>query len=337
VLSVQRRYLVLFICVNAVVIAYVLFYPFSSTPPVSKNPAAVSPATTNSAAVMQPPRSSASPSVGEPSFPAQTAAGAKPASAKLLAPGLAVALEYQSARDLKAFYEKYRADPAPAMKFWVAQALDTCVRFAKNPQGKSYESTDDYYQFSNEGKELADRTEAFKNMHARCNGLELRPVKDITREANELKTAAANQGDIKALAAQGLLVEDKYSDADMAKTVSKVLGSQDPYAVAEMAGLLQRPGLDYMLLGLGNQPVSYEIVDAAARLAACDLGADCSRDSVQWAAACIEQNRCSAPGVARQLLDNLDSDADRLEVKRVSQLITKAVQTGDVSLLGLPK
>jgi hypothetical protein len=334
---VQIRAILLFLFINLVVIAYVLFYPFGAKPTTPGPSVATSsaPAETSAATTLLTKAGDAT-LVHPPSFTAQTAAATVARSGKLLAPELAIALEFQASRDLKAFYEKYHADPAPGMKFWVAQALDICIRFAKNPQGNSYESSNDFFLSSSEGKQLADRTEAFKNMQSRCNGLELRPVKEITREVNELKSAAASQGDIKAMAAQGLLIDDKYSDADIAKTVRSVLTSQDPYAVAEMASLLQRPGLDYMLLGLGNQPVSYEIVDAAARLAACDLGADCSRDSLQWTAACIEQNRCNAPSVTRQLLDNLDSDADRIEVKRVSALIVKAMQTGDVSLLGLP-
>ncbi len=259
-----------------------------------------------------------------------------PASEKLLAPEMAVALEFQRARDLKAFYEKYRNNPSPGFKFWVANALEICVRFAKNPQGKTYESADNFYQWSAEGKELADRTEAFKILQSRCNGLETRPVKETLRELGALKEAAVQQGDVKARASLGVLIDDKYSDADIAKTVGGVLKAQDPYAIAEMASLLQRPGLDYMLLGLGNQPISYEVVDAAARMVACDLGADCTRDSVSWVSACIDQNRCAAPNVSKQILDNLDSDADRNEVQRVRQLILKAVQTGDVSLLGLP-
>ncbi|MGB8855349.1 MAG: hypothetical protein WCC58_01605, partial [Burkholderiales bacterium] len=86
-----------------------------------------------------------------------------------------------------------------------------------------------------------------------------------------------------------------------------------------------------------NHPVSYELVSAAANLAACELGADCSTGSITWAEQCINDGNCSSPNVAQQILDRLDSDADRLEAQRARDLIVKAAKTGDVSLLGLPK
>jgi hypothetical protein len=250
---------------------------------------------------------------------------------------ITVGLEFQSAADLRAFYQKYRQHASPGIKYWVAGALESCVRFAKNPDGKPYESPDNFLQSSVEGKQLADRTETFNRLHSRCNGLETRPVKETLNEINTLKADAVLGGDTKALAARGVLVDNKYSDSDIAQSVKGILQAQDPYAIAELANILQRPGLDYILIGTNNQPVSYELVESAATLAACELGADCSRGSMTWQALCIDTGRCDSSSVSRHVLDYLDSDADRLEAQRVRDLIVKAAKTGDVSLLGLPK
>ncbi|MGB8337249.1 MAG: hypothetical protein WCD07_03000 [Burkholderiales bacterium] len=256
---------------------------------------------------------------------------------KTSAAEILVGLEFQSSPDFKAFYQKYRQHTSPGIKYWVAGALEICLRFAKNPDGKPYESADDFLQSSVEGKQLADRTDAFNRLRNRCNGLEVSPAKETLIEMNALKTEAESGGDAKALAARGILIDNKYSDFDIARSVSGIFKSEDPYAVMELANLLQRPGLDYILIGANSHPVSYELVDAAAMLAACELGADCSRSSASWQSLCIDTGRCDSSGIARQVLDYLDSDADRFEAQRVHDLIVKAAKTGDVSLLGLPK
>ncbi len=260
-----------------------------------------------------------------------------PAPKKTPTEEITVGLEFQAASDLKAFYQKYRQHASPAIKYWVAGALESCLRFAKNPAGKAYESSDDFLQSSVEGKQLADRTDTFNRLRNRCNGLEARAVKDTLSEINNLKADAVLGGDAKALAARGVLIDNKYSDVDIAHSVSGILTAQDPYAIAELANILQRPGLDYILMGTNNHPVSFELVESAATLAACELGADCSRGSMTWQALCIDTGRCDSAGVAQHVLNYLDSDADRIEAQRVRDLIVKAAKTGDVSLLGLPK
>lgn len=274
---------------------------------------------------------------GEPAPDGITRQANIPAPKKTPAEEITVGLEFQSASDLKAFYQKYRQHAAPGIKYWVAGALESCLRFAKNPDGKTYESTDDFLQSSVEGKQLAERTDTFNRLRSRCNGLEARPVKETLSEINALKADAELGGDAKALAARGVLIDNKYSDSDIAQSVSGILKAQDPYAIAELANILQRPGLDYIVMGANNHPVSFELVESAATLAACELGADCSRGSMSWQALCIDTGRCDSTSVSRHVLDYLDSDADRLEAQRVRDLIVKAAKTGDVSLLGLPK
>jgi hypothetical protein len=274
---------------------------------------------------------------GEPAPDGITRQADIPEPKKTPAEEISVGLEFQFASDLKAFYQKYRQHASPGIKYWVASALDSCLRFAKNPDGKPYESSDDFLQSSVEGKQLAERTDTFNRMRSRCNGLEARPVKETLSEINALKADAVLGGDAKALAARGVLIDNKYSDVDIAHSVSGILQAQDPYAIAELANILQRPGLDYILMGSNNHPVSFELVESAATLASCELGADCSRGSMTWQTLCIDTGRCDSGNVSKYVLDYLDSDADRLEAQRVRDLIVKAAKTGDVSLLGLPK
>ncbi|MGB9149684.1 MAG: hypothetical protein WCB36_05505 [Burkholderiales bacterium] len=248
-----------------------------------------------------------------------------------------VGMEYQSSQDLKAFYQKYRHHSLPGVKYWVYNALGTCLRFAKGSDGKPYQNAADFLQSSAEGKQLVDRTEAYNKLHSRCNGLETTPVNETVKEVQALQESAEAGGDAKALMARGLLINNKYSEVEIAQALVSTLESEDPYAIRNVANLLQRPGVDYILIGVGNHPVSYELVSAAANLAACELGADCSTGSITWAEQCINDGNCSSPNVAQQILDRLDSDADRLEAQRARDLIVKAAKTGDVSLLGLPK
>lgn len=248
-----------------------------------------------------------------------------------------VGMEYQSSQDLKAFYQKYRHHSSPGVKYWVYTALGACLRFAKGSDGKPYQNAADFLQSSAEGKQLADRTDAYQNLHSRCNGLEATPVNETVKEVQALQESAEAGGDAKALMARGLFINNKYSEVEIAKALVSTLESDDPYAIRNVANLLQRPGVDYILIGAGNHPVSYDLVSAAANLAACELGADCSSGSITWAEQCINDANCSSPNVAQQILDRLDSDADRLEARRVRDLIVKAAKTGDVSLLGLPK
>jgi hypothetical protein len=274
---------------------------------------------------------------GEPAPAGNTRQANIPEPKKTPAEEITVGLEFQAASDLKAFYQKYRQHASPGIKYWVAGALESCLRFANNPDGKPYESSDDFLQSSVEGKQLADRTDTFNRLRIRCNGLEARAVKETLSEINALKDDAILGGDAKALAARGVLIDNKYSDIDIAHSVSGILKAQDPYAITELANILQRPGLDYIVMGANNHPVSYELVESAATLASCELGADCSRGSMTWQSLCIDTGRCDSTSVSRHVLDFLDSDADRLEAQRVRDLIVKAAKTGDVSLLGLPK
>ena len=219
----------------------------------------------------------------------------------------ALAQEFEKARHLKAFYDRYTADPDGSdaeTKFFAALAMERCVGRGRGAQGPS---DADKVRFQNRLKENdpgnAQRIEAFNRITETCEGFA--NVSITAADISKLYRDAAAQGNAaaKVAVASDLYreqarnargIEERRMSEDQLAMVRDALGSGDPFAI-ESAGRLLSWGSTQLAdrkVGPNGDPYSARDWAPAWQLAACDRGANCGSDNYRVLNGCAYQGAC---------------------------------------------
>lgn len=219
----------------------------------------------------------------------------------------ALAQDFEKARQLKPFYDRYLANPEGAdaeTKFFAALALERCIGRTRSTQGP----TDaDRARFQSRLKENdpnnAQRIEAFNRVNEACEGFASvsATAADISRLYRE--AAAAGNPAAKVAVAADLYreqarnargVEERRLSEDQLGMLRDALSSGDPFAI-ERAGQLLSWGSAQLAdrrLGPNNDPYAPRDWGPAWQLAACDRGANCGSDAYRVLNGCAQQGAC---------------------------------------------
>ena len=219
----------------------------------------------------------------------------------------ALAQEFEKARNLKIFYDRYAANPTGAdadTKFFAALAMERCVGRGRGTQGPS---DADKVRFQNRLKDNdpnnTQRQEAFNRITETCEGfaninLSAADISQLYREA-----AAAGNPAAKVAVASELYreqarnargIEERRMSEDQLAMMRDALGSGDPFAI-ESAGRLLSWGstqLSDRKVGPNGDPFSARDWGPAWQLAACDRGANCGADNFRVLNGCAYQGAC---------------------------------------------
>jgi len=219
----------------------------------------------------------------------------------------ALAQEFEKARHLKAFYDRYAADPDGAdaeTKFFAALAMERCVGRGRGSQGPSEA---DKARFQSRLKENdpgnAQRIEAFTRVTETCEGfanvnISAADISRLYREAAAQGNAAAKvavASDLyreQARNARG--IEERRMSEDQLAMVRDALGTGDPFAI-ERAGQLLAWGSTQLAdrkVGPNGDPYNARDWGPAWQLAACDRGANCGSDNYRVLNGCAYQGAC---------------------------------------------
>ena len=218
-----------------------------------------------------------------------------------------LAQEFEKARSLKTFYDRYAANPDGAdaeTKFFAALAMERCVGRGRGSQGPT---ETDRARFQSRLKENdpnnAQRIEAFNRVTETCEGFA--GVNITAADISRLYREAAAQGNpaAKVAVAADLYrdqarnargIEERRMSEDQLAMVREALGSGDPFAI-ENAGRLLTWGSTQLAerkIGPNGDPFSPRDWGPAWQLAACDRGANCGADNFRVLNGCAYQGAC---------------------------------------------
>lgn len=219
----------------------------------------------------------------------------------------ALAREFEQARSLKPFYDRYLANPDAAdadTKFFAAAALERCMGRMRGSAGPSEA---DKTRFESRLKENdpsnAQRVEAFNRVNEACEGFA--GVNATAADISRLYREAAAQGNpaAKVAVAAELYreqsrgargVEDRRLSEDQLAMLRDGLSSGDPFAI-ERAGQLLSWGSTQLAdrrVGAAGDPYNARDWAPAWQFAACDRGANCSADATRVLNGCAYQGAC---------------------------------------------
>jgi hypothetical protein len=219
----------------------------------------------------------------------------------------ALAQEFEKARNLKQFYDRYAANPEAAdgeTRFFAALAMERCIGRGKGSQGPSEaEKTRFTNRLKDNDPNNTQRVEAFNRITETCEGFG--NVNISPAEISKLYREAAAQGNP---AAKIAVASDQYRDQarnargveerrlseDQLAMVRDALGSGDPFAI-ERAGQLLSWGSTQLTdrrVGPNGDPFSPRDWSPAWQLAACDRGANCAADNFRVLNGCAYNGAC---------------------------------------------
>ena len=262
---------------------------------------------------------STTPMPGRASAPATNSAPATPPSLQKVERAVvplksALAQEFEKAKEVKQFYDRYAANPEGAsaeLKYFAASAIETCVgRGRAVGSGASNGSSLNEAARAKFQSKLKDndpnnaqRLAAFERVNQICEGFQSLNLTGadavkLFREA----AAAGNPGARVALAAEEYRdqvrsargTEERRLSEDQLTLVRDGLSTGDPFAM-QRAGLLLSWGSSQLTdrgVGPKNEPFNVRDFAPAWTLAACDRGANCGADAYRVLNGCAQLGAC---------------------------------------------
>lgn len=226
----------------------------------------------------------------------------------------ALAQEFEKAKELKQFYDRYAANPDAAsaeLKYFAASAIETCVGRGRGAGpgsvGSSSLTDTARAKFQSKLKENdpnnAQRLSAFERVNQICDGFQLLNVTgaDALKLFKEA-AAAGNPGARVALAAEEYRdqvrsargIEERRLSEDQLTSVRDGLSTGDPFAIQRAGQLLSWGSSQLSERGVGpnNEPFNIRDFAPAWTLAACDRGANCGADAYRVLSGCAQLGAC---------------------------------------------
>ena len=179
----------------------------------------------------------------------------------------------------------------------------------------------------------AARIDAYRELRRRCEPffeLSRDDVIAFTQRQSDLwkKGEALDPGE---LALKYLKADDKQKALAV---VRDVLRSRDAYAIASMREFVHQ----FLVLQVDAQALPSgtrtDLKSLGLTVAACDLGLDCSEQSLTALQLCAHSGYCSG-GVIDRYAQSLPNPTDRERLTEESRRIAAAIASGDLKALGL--
>jgi hypothetical protein len=301
-----------FLIITGLVAAFGIFVWQLLKPPENIAVAAVESASTaqiSTATALSP----ASPQVVTSSRPAATPPVQKVARAVVPLKS-ALAQEFEKAKELKLFYDRYAANPEGAsaeLKYFAASAIENCVgrgrAVGSGTVGGSSLTEAARAKFQSKLKDNdpanSQRIAAFERVNQICEGFQSLNLTGadavkLFREA----AAAGNPGARVALATEDYReqartargVEERRLSEDQLSSVRDGLATGDPFAIQRAGQLLSWGSSQLTDRGVGpnNEPFNVRDFGPAWTLAACDRGANCGADAYRVLNGCAQLGAC---------------------------------------------
>ena len=248
------------------------------------------------------------------------------------ATGAAAADSVYSAPDLRRVFDDNIDSDDPRQRRTAARAFDACVpAFLPGAGGSaSPEALIDALP----ADQRAEREAAYRSLFARCHRLLATSRNALGETLQTLRSEPQTQAP--GQRAQEALLAGRLSDTEL--IVGEALSESDPASVASLAGIAARiarmrqpDGIDAALLQRAQE------IDAALPAVACDLGLDCSPQSLWALQLCATEGLCEGDVLTRLMARNspgtVDPDAVQQQRVRLVGLIRSNRALGTADLL----
>jgi hypothetical protein len=301
-----------FLIITALVVAFGIFVWQLLKPP--ENVAATLAESATVAQISTAPAASASSTPVTNLSPATPAAPPQKVARTVVPLKTALAQEFEKAKELKQFYDRYAANPegaSPELKYFAASAIETCVgrgrAIGSGVVGGSGLTDAARAKFQSKLKDNdpnnGQRLAAFERVNQICEGFQSLNLTGadaikLFREA----AAAGNPGARVAVAAEEYRdqvrtargTDERRLSEDQLNSVRDGLSTGDPFAIQRAGQLLSWGSSQLTDRGVGpnNEPFNVRDFAPAWTLAACDRGANCGADAYRVLNGCAQLGAC---------------------------------------------
>jgi len=267
----------------------------------------------------------------------------------------AVALEYRSARDLKAYADALmarRGSLSADENYYLAKALEECQFATTINEDLAAYSQKQRREFMSrlpaEDPRNAQRISAYDSVDSSQRCLKFQNAKIAVKDIEDLYQAAAMQGDARAqgrmlvaelnknLSSSRAVQEAPTTPLDDFSRITRLLESKDPEAILIVGQFLAQSALTNQLhigpTGESPEPAAFL---GAFSLVACDFGPDCVQLKPELQLACAHGAYCDAQTFEELYQNFMASPWVYVNAMRYRGIIRNAIQTQDWSLIGL--
>jgi len=210
------------------------------------------------------------------------------------------------ASDLHALAQRWRSSAVPGDRANAWRAWSSCAVFAGG--GPVLPTPESLAAGFADSAAASQRLEALRLLQARCQGFAGETASDAAAmQAMHARGEARSHAE----AARALLDVGEREAA--LRQVAEAAASGDPQEIRELSGLVERFRRD---AAEGEALPSEPLRDAALALVACDLGLDCSADSLWATRLCALHGQCGGDLVERTLAGFGPLDRQALQAER---------------------
>lgn len=261
-----------------------------------------------------------------------------------------LAQEFESAKQLKVFYDRYIANPEGAsaeLKYFAATAIENCVGRARNAAGPSEADRAKFTAKLKENDPMnGKRIESFERVNQFCEGFQSLNVTGadaakLFREAAAAGNAAARVAvaaeDYRETSRNARGVEERRLSEDQLTLLRDGLSTGDPFAIQRAGNLLswQSTQLADRRVGPNNDPFNPREFAPAFTLAACDRGANCGADSYRVLNGCAQQGACGYENLETYMQYNELPPNVYANAQQYRSMILEAINQGRWDWLGI--
>ena len=260
-----------------------------------------------------------------------------------------LAIEFEKAKQLKAFYDRYMANPdaaSPELKYYAAVAVEDCMRRSRGQAATDADPARFQSRLKYNDPTNDQRVEAFNRIKELCEGFQNLNVSaaDVSRLYREAAAGgnpaaqvavAAEQFRDEARRARG--IEERRLSEDQLTLLRNALVTRDPYAI-QRAGQLLTFGSTQLAerrIGPNNDPVSLRDLRAAWTLSACDHGANCGANAYRVLSGCAYQGACGYQSLEDYMQFNELAPNTYVNAQQWRSLINEAIAEGRWDWLGI--
>ncbi len=274
-------------------------------------------------------------------------------------PSSALAREFEHARQLKPFYDRYAATPDVAsaeLKYFAASAIETCAGRGRGPAsnfgnaGSSRVTDADRAKFETKLKDNdpanAQRIAAFERVNQICEGfqspnLTAAAASKLFREAaaagNPVARVAVAAEDYREQSRAARGVGERRLSEEQVTSVREGLATADPFAIQRAGTLLSWASTQLTDRGIGpnNRPFIVRDLAPAWTLAACDRGGNCGADAYRVPNGCAPPGACGYDSLGTDMQYNALPPNAYSTAQQYRSMILDAIQQGRWGGLGI--
>jgi hypothetical protein len=260
-----------------------------------------------------------------------------------------LASEFEKAKQLKIFYDRYMANPdaaSPELKYYAAVAVEDCMRRSRGAAMTDTDRTRFLSRLKDNDPSNDQRIAAFNRMNELCEGFQglnisAADVSRLYREAaaggNPAAQVAVAAEQFRDEARQARGIEERRLSEDQLALLRSALATGDPYAI-QRAGQLLTFGSTQLAerrIGPNNDPVSLRDLRAAWTLSACDHGANCGPESYRVLSGCANQGVCGYQSLEDYMQFNELPPNTYVNAQQWRSFINDAIAEGRWDWLGI--